>query len=159
MAEFGNDLPITVYSLTGFIGGLPSTLNPMMFVRSPLTGIVRFNCCPLISSPYEMLLPPPDTMPFFTESLSLWHAQLLRRKIEQRLVGIRGHFAEIRRTVGEEAERAAAVGRLICRSRYDRVMASNGIAVLQPRSADRPCRPCPARNRFSRYGSVTVLSG
>ena len=29
---------MTVYSLTGFIGGLPSTLSPKMLVRSPLDG-------------------------------------------------------------------------------------------------------------------------
>ena len=61
---------MTVYSLTGFIGGLPSMVNPMMLVRSPLTGIVSFNCWSLTRSPYEMLLPPPETMPSLTESFS-----------------------------------------------------------------------------------------
>ena len=51
MAELGKDLPITVYSLTGFIGGFPVTINPMMLVRFPITGIVRFNCCPFTRSP------------------------------------------------------------------------------------------------------------
>ena len=61
---------MTVYSLTGFIGGLPSTVNPKMLVRSPFTGMVSFNCWPLTRSPYDMLLPPPETMPSFTESCS-----------------------------------------------------------------------------------------
>src|SRR3954469_11494016 len=49
--EFLNDLPMTVYSLTGFIGGLPSMDNPEMLVRSPFTGIVSFNCWFLTRSP------------------------------------------------------------------------------------------------------------
>src|SRR5258708_29106168 len=44
MMEFGSDLPMTVYSLTGFIGGFPSTLNPKMLVRAPRTGTLRLHC-------------------------------------------------------------------------------------------------------------------
>ena len=57
-----------VYSLTGFIGGLPVTVSPIMLVRLPLTGMVSFNCWPFTRSPYEMLLPPPETTPSFTVS-------------------------------------------------------------------------------------------
>ena len=71
---FAYDLPMMVYWLAGFIGGLPVTVNPNMFVRSPVTGIVSFNCCPRTSSPYEIVLPPPDTTPSFTDSwlFSTW---------------------------------------------------------------------------------------
>ena len=40
-----------VYSLTGFMGGLPVTVNPRVLVRSPLTGMVSFNCWPFTRSP------------------------------------------------------------------------------------------------------------
>ena len=65
---FANDFPMIVYWLVGFIGGLPVTVNPYMPVRSPDTGIVSFSCWPRTSSPYDTLLPPPETMPSFTES-------------------------------------------------------------------------------------------
>ena len=103
MIEFGNDLPMIVYSLTGFIGGLPSTVNPKMLVRSPFTGIVSFNCCSFTRSPYETLLPPPaDTTPSLTESLSFATPSLLRRQIQQSLVGVRRRLADIRRAVVPE---------------------------------------------------------
>ena len=70
VTEFLKDLPMTVYSLTGFIGGSPSMVNPMMLVRSPLTGIVSFNSWFFMRSPYEMLFPPPETIPSLTESFS-----------------------------------------------------------------------------------------
>ena len=56
------------YSLVAFIGGLPVTVRPNMLVRSPVTGIVRFSSCPLTSSPYEIVFPPPETMPSWTVS-------------------------------------------------------------------------------------------
>ena len=51
--------------------------------------------------------------------LVFWHAQLRRREIKQCLVGVGGHLAKIRRTVVQEAERAAAVGRLVGASGND----------------------------------------
>ncbi len=68
ITELGNDLPMIVYWLTGFSGGFPSTVNPNILWMSPLTGMVRFSFCPLTSSPYDTLLPPPETTPSFTES-------------------------------------------------------------------------------------------
>ena len=53
---------------TGFMGGFAGrTVNPIMLVTLPLTGIVSFNCCPFTRSPYDMLLPPPETMPSFAD--------------------------------------------------------------------------------------------
>ena len=43
--------PMTVYSLVGFTGGLPVTVNPYIDVRSPDTGMVSFRSCPCTSSP------------------------------------------------------------------------------------------------------------
>src|SRR5262249_53829955 len=68
---FAYDLPMIVYWLVGFIGGLPVTVRPNMLVRSPVTGMVSFSCCFATSSPYETLFPPPDTMPCFTDSCCL----------------------------------------------------------------------------------------
>src|SRR5204863_8972743 len=48
---FAYDLPIIVYSLVGFNGGFPVTVNPKTLVRSPVTGMVSFSCCPATSSP------------------------------------------------------------------------------------------------------------
>src|SRR5579862_5132656 len=40
MTLFLCDLPMTVYWLTGFMGGSPVTVRPMMLVMSPMTGMV-----------------------------------------------------------------------------------------------------------------------
>jgi len=74
---FLKDFPMTVYWLTGFSGGLPVTVRPNMFVRSPLTGMVNLNCWPCTSSPYEICLPAPDTTPAFTDSWLLSTCSLL----------------------------------------------------------------------------------
>ena len=113
MTEFGKDLPMTVYSLTGFIGGLPSTVSPMMLVRSPLTGIVSFNCWFLTRSPYEIAFAAARDDAVFDRELVFRHAEPLRREIEQSLIGIGRSLADIRRSASEEIEGAAAVGRAI----------------------------------------------
>ena len=38
MTLFVKDLPMTVYSLTGFMGGVPVTVNPIGLVRSASDG-------------------------------------------------------------------------------------------------------------------------
>jgi hypothetical protein len=50
IVAIGCDVPITVYWLTGFVGGLPPTVIPPP-IRSPVTGIDRFSCFPPMSWP------------------------------------------------------------------------------------------------------------
>ncbi len=58
------------------------------------------------------------------------HAEFFRREIEQSLVSIGGCLADIRRSVAEEIEGAAAVRRAIGISRHDRGDRFEGHAQL-----------------------------
>ena len=81
MCGAGKDWPITVYFETGFIGGLPVTVIPIVFMMDvpclfimaapPVTGIVRSSRCPWTSSLYETVRapePPLVTTPSTTVS-------------------------------------------------------------------------------------------
>ena len=116
-----------VYWLVGFIGGLPVTVRPNMLVRSPVTGIVSFSCWPCTSSPYEIVLPPPDTTPSFTEQLALVHARAWSRR-DRAAPGRcrRRPCAGSRRRTRETRRRSRRPASDRCRPSRPSVIASNG---------------------------------
>ena len=77
-----------------------------------------------------MLLPPPETMPSFTVSLSSLHAKFLSCEIQQCLIGIRGHLAKIGCSPVEETEGTASVRRVIGVSSHNRGDGVEGHAQL-----------------------------
>ena len=95
VTAFENDFPTIVYWLVGWSEGLPVTVKPNMSVRSPMTGMLRFNCWPVTSSPYEIFLPPPDTTPSLHRQLALVHPELASRKVEQRLIRVGGGLTKV----------------------------------------------------------------
>ncbi len=130
MMEFLNDLPMTVYSLTGFIGGLPSTVNPMMLVRSPFTGNRELQLLVLDEVAVGNALAATRDDAVLHRKLVFRYAESFGRQIEQRLVGIGGRLANVRRSMAKEIEGAAAVRRAIGVSRHDRGDRFEGHAQL-----------------------------
>ena len=102
-----------------------------------------------------MLLPPPETTPSFAVSLSFATPSFPAASIQHCLIGIRGHFAEIRRPVGRENRtRRCRPACWSVSSGYDRGDGLEGHVQLFGHNLPvRGERRCPGRNRSCRCES------
>ena len=113
VTELGKDLPTTVYWLTGFSGGSPSTVNPNMLLHVTLdrNGQIQLLILDQVAIGKAFAAAGDDAV--FHGKLILRDAEPLGSQIEQRLMNVGSGFADIRHSAAEEIESAAAVGRAI----------------------------------------------